>query len=251
MRTNSLATSRAKTQSVGNPQTPLSPPLVPHFTCPPTSPLHPLAQHPYLLTPLAMVGPSTALISLHSAGFTDRHQGTPLPPSPPLYVTTLRGLEGVSLRMNPTCQRRIGERQRGMAPWQTLVPPGTDSAFPPQITKPTRTQRRSFIPTSPSSPPSTARFSSLLLHWVSLTPLSCPPAPSPRIDGGPPPSLHTSTPQPHPTSGLPCPTDFKLSNPPLSHLQPKPREVKTRVQCHRGSDEGPGCLTPCLTSAPP
>lgn len=137
-----------------------------------------------------------------------------------------------------------------MVPWQTLVAPETDSAFPPQITKPTRTPRRSSTPTSPSSPPLTARFSSLrrapsLPHscqlpsrapsqnrWGHLLPHYTPVFPTP----------------PHPASPTPQISEA-LTQP--SQAQPKPREVETRVQCHNGSDEGPGCLTPRLIPAPP
>lgn len=45
-------------------------------------------------------------------------------------------------------------------------------------------------------------------------PLQWPSSPSPRITGGPGPSLHMTP--PIPTSGLPHPKDFRLSNTPLS-----------------------------------
>lgn len=187
MITNSLATSRTKTQSVGNPQTPLSPPSPPFHLSSSLS-TSPTGSDPCLLTPLARVGPSAALISLHSASFSDWHEGVSLP-RPLTTISLLRKLEGVGLRVNPFA-KELG-RQREAVPWQTLVPPETDSALPPQITKPTRTRRRSSIPTSPSSPPSTARFAALRPPHSS----QLPSRPPPRVDGGPPPSLHTP---PHP-----------------------------------------------------
>lgn len=180
----------------GYPQTPLSPPSPPFHLSSSLS-TSPTGLDPCLLNPLARVGPSAPPISLHSASFSDRHQGVSLP-RPLTTISLLRKLEGVGLRVNPFA-KELG-RQREVVPWQTLVPPETDSALPPQITKPMRTRRRSSIPTSPSSPPLTARFATLRPPHSS----QLPSRPPPRVDRGPPPSLHTP---PHP--GFLHSTDFR------------------------------------------
>lgn len=95
-----------------------------------------------------------------------------------------------------TLPKRSGERQRG---GHSLADPGPQTLTlcspAPQITKPTRTRQRSFIHTYPSSPPSTARFSSL--GSVGSPSLPSPALQtSPRICGGAGPSPHTTLPAP-------------------------------------------------------
>lgn len=117
MRTNSLATSRAKTQSVGNPQTPRSPPLVPNFTCPPTSPLHPALA-------LAMVGPSIDCSDLPAlCGFhrqAPRHSPSPHPTTVCNHSQRTRG--GGSQNEPHLPKKNWGETEGGWFPGRPWFP---------------------------------------------------------------------------------------------------------------------------------
>lgn len=176
MRTNSLAISRAKTQSVGNSS---------------TAPLSDPACHPSSCLPPSASGSASLVLNFLSVSFLPRVSSficpisctlghSPiLPPPPPaphsrtsatiqLYFI-LRELEvrGDGPPPETHVSRKICREAKGLILWQT---PRMTVPSSPQTTKLSRMPPKSFIPISRSSPPSTARFSSPKPHQLSLHP---------------------------------------------------------------------------------
>lgn len=164
MRSNSLATSRAKTQSVGNSSTaPFSGPACRLSSC----------------LPAPACGSASLALNSPCLSFLPHgrllHLSCPTPTLSPHSTTSstillyfiLRELEvrGDGSHSGTHMSRKICREARGMILWQTLKMTIPSS---PQITKPSRMQLKSFTPTSLSSLPSTARFSSPQPHWVPL-----------------------------------------------------------------------------------